>query len=81
MATTRLIHCTFPQKIMEEPLLYKLGKNFKVVPNIRGASITEDHGTMDLELQGTRAEIDRVIDYLRDRGVEVHVKDGVEQGG
>ncbi len=34
------IYCTFPQVIIREPLLYNLGRNFNVIPNIRGASVT-----------------------------------------
>ena len=68
-----MIRCTFPAQILQEPLLYNLGKDFSVVPNIRGADIGEERGWMDLELDGDAEEILRVIEYLRERGVEVTV--------
>ena len=55
-----------------ERLLCNLTKDFAVRYNIRRAEIEEDHGWMDLELEGDASEIDRVVAYLRDRGVEVH---------
>lgn len=68
---TRRIICGFPQAVIQEPLLYNLAKDFNVIPNIRGASISEEKGSMQLELQGEAEEINRVIAYLRDRGVNV----------
>lgn len=68
---TRRIICGFPQEVIQEPLLYNLAKDFNVIPNIRGASITESQGSMQLELQGEAEEINRVISYLRERGVTV----------
>ncbi len=64
---------TFPQRILGEPLLYTLGKDFSVVPNIQGASITKDRGLMALELSGEEAEIQRAISYMKEKGVTVEV--------
>ncbi len=68
-----MIRCVFPPRILQEPLLYNLGKDFSVVPNVRGAEIGEDRGWMDLELEGNDEELDRVVSYLRERGVEVEM--------
>ncbi len=67
----RKIFCTFPQQLIKEPLLYNLGKNFKVIPNIRGASVTEDLALMALELEGDEEEVTRAVDFLVEKGVKV----------
>lgn len=67
---------TFPQRILGEPLLYTLGREFRVVPNIRGASITKDRGIMALDLEGEEAEVQRAVDYLRSKGVTVELLPG-----
>ena len=54
----RKVYCTFPKEMIKEPLLYNLGKNFNVIPNIRGASITDEVGLVYLELEGDEAEIE-----------------------
>ena len=69
--TTRKVYCTFPKQLIKEPLLYNLGKNFNVIPNIRGASITDDAGLVYLELEGEQVEIDKAVEYLRDRDVKI----------
>lgn len=77
MKTRRMIRCVFPPNILQEPLLYNLGKNFSVDSiNIRGAEIGDLHGWMDLELHGDDAEIERVVTYLKERGVEVEQSGG-----
>ncbi len=67
----RTVYCTFPRELIREPLLYNLGKNFNVIPNIRGASITEEVGLVCLDIEGDEAEIDRAVQYLVDRKVKV----------
>ncbi|MAE77738.1 MAG: FeS-binding protein [Planctomycetes bacterium] len=69
-----MLRLTFPQHVLQEPLLYNLGKDFTVVPNIRGAEIGEERGWMDLELEGEDSEIERVVEYLREREVDVELQ-------
>ena len=64
---------TFPQQVLNEPVIYLLGHDFKLVPNIRGAMITDQMGMMALELDGEPAEVERAIAFLRTRGVKVEV--------
>ena len=71
MTSTRLVHCTFPKDMIREPLLYNLGRDFKVIPNIRGATITDEIGLVYLELQGPDGEIEKAVDYLKSRGVRI----------
>ena len=67
----RKVYCTFPQEVIKEPILYNLGKNFRVVPNIRGASVTDEIAIMALELEGEEPEMERAVAYLRGRGIKV----------
>ena len=71
MKIKKTIRFEFNQEIVETPLLYQLNREFDVVINIRGASVTEDGGFMALELEGEQAEVDRVTVYLNERGIEV----------
>ena len=71
MTSKRLVHCTFHKDMLREPLLYNLGRDFKVIPNIRGATISDEIGLVYLELEGPDGEIERALAHLRDRGVTV----------
>jgi ABC-type methionine transport system ATPase subunit len=65
------IYLTYPTDLIKEPIIYELGKQFELVTNIRGANISDTMGLVALELDGSRSEIDRAIEWLRERGVTV----------
>lgn len=70
MATVR-VKFTFPTELIKEPIIYQLGQQFKVVPNIRRADVREDMGWVILELEGEEEEIDRSIQWVGSQGVRV----------
>ena len=61
----------YPPKLIKEPLIWKLGQKFKVVTNIRQASVTDEIGIVSLELDGKRADIKAAIRWLEKLGVSV----------
>lgn len=61
----------YPPRLIKEPLLWKLGQKFKVVTNIRQASVTDEIGIVSLELDGKRADIKAAIKWLEKLGVSV----------
>ena len=70
-AIRRQVCCTFPKERIREPVLYHLGRDFPVIPNIRGATIDDEKGIVLLELEGEAADIERALDYLRARNITV----------
>lgn len=75
----RKVFLTFPQKLMKEPILWRIGQDFDVVTNIRGASITDEVALLALLLEGEPGEIDKVVGYLEEKGVSVeNLKDEEE---
>ncbi|MBL7009168.1 MAG: NIL domain-containing protein [Planctomycetes bacterium] len=67
----RRIYCTIPQSLIKEPLLFTLGNRFGVVPNIRGASVTEEIAVLTLELEGEADSIGLAVEFLVEAGVQV----------
>ncbi len=62
---------TFPTELIKEPVIWKLGREFDLVTNIRRADVTEDRGWVVLELEGDVSEIERGIQWVIGRGVRV----------
>jgi len=62
---------TFPTELIKEPVIYRLCKQFDVVPNIRRADVTEDRGWVVLELEGEMEEIERAVQWVIDQGERV----------
>jgi hypothetical protein len=67
----RGVKFTFPPKLIREPIIYKLGQQFKVVTNIRRADINGDKGWVILELEGEGEDIERGIAWVARQGVRV----------
>ena len=71
----------YPPKLIKKPFIYEVGHKFKVVTNIRQATITDEIGIVCLELDGARAEVRRAITWLEKNGVKVEpVEIGVIAG-
>jgi ABC-type methionine transport system ATPase subunit len=70
-STQRRLWLMFPPKLIKEPLIWKLGQKFKVVTNIRQASVTDEIGIVCLELDGKRDEVKAAIAWLEKLGVNV----------
>jgi ABC-type methionine transport system ATPase subunit len=61
----------FPTRLITQPILWELGQKFKVVTNIRQASINDEIGLVSLSLSGDRDEIKQAIAWLEGLGVKV----------
>ena len=70
------IHLTFPEKLIQEPLIYNLGKNFGIVTNIRRANVEQKMGWVILELEAEDEALEQGVKYLEEQGVQVDRMDG-----
>ena len=68
---SRKVRLTFPQNLITEPVIYKLGIDFEVVTNIRRAEVREDMGWVILELEGKDSVIDKGLEWVTSTGVRV----------
>ncbi len=68
---TRRVYLNFTAEGVTQPIIYHVIKKFDVIPNIRGASITDDIGIMSVEFSGPREEVDKALDWIRKQGVKV----------
>jgi ABC-type methionine transport system ATPase subunit len=65
------VRLTFPTALIQEPIVYRLVKDFDLVINIRRADVTSDHGWVVLEVEGDESALERGVKWLKDRGVQV----------
>jgi ABC-type methionine transport system ATPase subunit len=65
------IYLTFPKDLVKEPIVCWLAKKFDITFNIRGSTVTAEMGLVALEIDGERAEVDKSIKWLKDKGVIV----------
>jgi L-aspartate semialdehyde sulfurtransferase ferredoxin len=70
MAHQRVV-LTFQRWQLDQPITYKLVKQFDLVPNILQAKVTPDEGRMSLELSGLEQNIEEGIKWLKEQQVIV----------
>src|SRR5207244_9329075 len=63
------VRLTFRGDTRNDPIIYRLGQDYKVVTNIRRADVGDDTGWVELDLDGEAAEVDRALEYCRSRGI------------
>ena len=70
ISKTIVLH--FPQRLADQPVVYKLVKDYDLEFNILKAYITtEEEGLLVLELSGKKMNYEHGIRYLTDVGVKV----------
>lgn len=65
------VRFTFLDRLIKEPVIYQVGRDFEVVTDIRRADIQEGIGWVILELEGEQSAIDEALDWVRSMGVRV----------
>lgn len=64
-------HLTFPEHLIQEPIIYTIGKQFGVVTNIRRANIEERFGWVILEIEGSQDALADAVAWLAEKGIQV----------
>jgi len=64
-------YLTYNQDQIKEPIIYNVGRQFRVVTNIRTASVSDHIGIVGLELDGEQSEIDAAVRWISSQGVKV----------
>ncbi|MDD5246023.1 MAG: 4Fe-4S binding protein [Candidatus Omnitrophica bacterium] len=69
---SRRIVLHFPTRLGDQPIVYKLAKDFNLQFNILKAFITpQEEGLMILELKGKSDDYNKGIEYLQGCGVQI----------
>lgn len=73
MVQKRRVVLTFPQDLIESPIIYRLVKDYDLVLNILRAQVTPEEGKMVLELEGPADKIKEGLKYLHEKKVSVEL--------
>src|SRR3990172_5754651 len=79
---TRRWSLTYPSKLIKEPVLYRVAKDYKLVPNIRKARGTETTGEVLVDFSGKGEGLKKGLNYLTGLGITVkEVREWPRSGG
>ncbi|MQY82007.1 MAG: 4Fe-4S dicluster domain-containing protein [Dehalococcoidia bacterium] len=74
MAVSKRVVLHFPKRLVEQPVIYRLVKDYNLEFNILRASITaepEEEGLLVLQLKGEQDEYDKGVKFLLKAGVKI----------
>ncbi|MBW2980086.1 4Fe-4S dicluster domain-containing protein [Candidatus Woesearchaeota archaeon] len=70
--TTKRLVLKFPKSSIDQPIVYRLIKDFDLIFNILKAKITPDEeGFLVIELIGEEKNVNKGLDYLKGLNVEI----------
>lgn len=75
MSSARLF-LSFPEHLVDQPIIYEAVRRFDVVPNIRRANVEAHSGWVILEMKGDDEKIEGAVAYFRETGVSVNRMEG-----
>ena len=67
---------SFPEELVDRPMVYEVVKRFDVVPNIRRANVEAHSDWVILELSGEQSQLDATVAYLEEVGCTVNTMEG-----
>ena len=67
----RQLRLVFATDLITQPIIYNLSREFGLLSSIQRASLEDNKGLVVVELEGSDADIDKGVSWVRERGVEV----------
>src|SRR5215210_5666476 len=71
MSAQRRVRLDYPKTLTRRPIIYEIGRTFRVITSIYSANMTAAGGWAIIEVSGPPDEIDRALNWLRDQGIGV----------
>lgn len=68
----------FPSKLKDEPLICWVSKKFDITLSILEASFTTEVGWAILVFEGEIEEVNKALEYLKNKGVEINIQEGID---
>jgi ABC-type methionine transport system ATPase subunit len=74
--SSKRLHLTFPEDLVQQPVVSRLVKEYGVEVNIRRADVDDKVGWMVLELSGDDVALGAAQSWLVAQGIQVNDVDG-----
>ena len=76
MIVEKTVNFTYPKHLLNQPLIYKLIREFDLLTNILDAHVTAEEGRLLLLIRGEDEQVERGLAWMAGQGVQVEVMAG-----
>ncbi len=66
-----IVRLVYPPDLLRAPVLNQLIQRFDLTVNILRAQVGADAGWIELQIQGSDEEVEKALNWLREKGVYV----------
>ena len=73
MIVEKKVRLTYPQHLLNQPLIYQLIRQFDLLTNILSAQVTSEAGWLILAVRGKRERVEQGLAWMAEQGVQVEV--------
>lgn len=73
MIVERIVRLTYPQSLIDKPVIYHLIRQFDLLANIREAHVNSESGWLILSLRGEQKIIQQSLEWMTEQGIAVEV--------
>ena len=88
MIVERRVRLTYPQHLLDQPLIYQLIRQFDLFTNILEARVSAEEGWLILAIRGERERVEQGLRWMTEQGVQVEIladpsptlRTGIEEG-
>jgi hypothetical protein len=71
MRTKRRVKLVYPTALQDQPILYRLIKDFDLATNIRRASVGVDEAWLIVDIEGESESIQLALHWAKGQGIQV----------
>jgi len=75
MIVERKVRLTYPQRLLGQPLIYGLIRQFDLFTNILEARVSAEEGWLVLVVRGERERVEQGLSWMIEQGVQVEILD------
>ncbi len=68
-----VVKLTLPGRLMREPVIYTIAHDYSITFTIRRGRFTEKSAWVHAEMEGTKREMRKVLDFLEEKGVRIEI--------
>ncbi len=79
MIVEHKVRLSFPQRLLNQPLIYGLIHQYDLLTNILEAQVSQEEGCMVVAVRGEKLQVTQGLDWLRHQGVLVETLTEVEE--
>lgn len=72
MRIKRRVKLVYPTALQDQPILYRLIKDFDLATNIRRASVGVDEAWLIVDIEGESESIQLALAWSKGQGIQVH---------